>query len=429
MSSKKTVYPFPKKWQAKLLSLMIINGSQIVNEKLVKSEYFESPTHSTIAEVVIDMYEKYGVPLTFTAVKEALRKDSERSEFKKAVKELDKLKSKIKPIEEKLILDQVRRFAQHQSVRVSLRSSMELLEEDKIEELSEMWQKALLVGQERGAGEESFYFSSFSERNRRRLEKPEILSTLITNLDMLLSDGGFSRKELNVFLGLPGSGKSFALDWMAKVAIVQKKKVIIYTLEMSADKVATRLDASFSGVAIRELRTSTTKISKKLSKFQRLYGDSLLIKSYPAKTVTIQNIRSHLIEKKMQGFEPEVVIVDYVNLIKRNPETEGSYQGLGDVYIELRSLVQEFNMWGITAAQSNRAGFEAKIIGMKDIGESFEGAMHSDVILTLNQTEDEKQKNHMRIYIAKNRNNLDSKTIPITTNFDKGTFYRRSTGE
>lgn len=418
-------YPFPKKWQAKLLGLLIVNGSQIVNEGLVKPEYFESPHHSNIAEVVIGLYEKYGVPLTFSAVKEALRDSLNKGAFKKTVRELDKLKTKIKEIEEKLIIDEVRKFAQHQSIKISLRESMELLEQNRIDQMEQMWQKAFIVGKERGAGDESFYFSSFAERNKRRMERPETISTLITNLDMLLADGGFNRGELNVFLGLPGSGKSFALDWIAKAAIVQRKKVIIYTLEMSADRVAGRLDASFSGVEIRELRNQPTKIQKKLKHFRQLYGDSLLIKSFPAKTASVQTLRSHLLEKKMQGFEPEVIIVDYINLLKRNPEIESSYQGLGDVYIELRSLVQEFNLWGITAGQSNRAGFEAKIITMKDIGESFEGAMHSDVIITLNQNEDEKQKGMMRLYLAKNRNELDSKTIPIQTNFSKGSFYRR----
>lgn len=423
---KKDRYPFPKSWQRKLLALMIVNGAQIINEGLVKPEYFESPHHSHISEIVIELYEKYGVPLTFTAVKEALRDSLEKAAFKKTTRELEKLKGRVKEIEEKLIIEQVRKFAQHQSIKISLRESMELLEENKIDDMESMWQKSFIIGKERGAGDESFYFSSFAERNKRRMERPETISTLITNLDILLADGGFNRGELNVFLGLPGSGKSFALDWIAKAAIVQKKKVIIYTLEMSADRVAGRLDASFSGVEIRELRKQPTKISKKLKHFKRLYGDSLLIKSYPAKTVTVQTLRSHLLEKKMQGFEPDVIIIDYINLLKRNPEHESSYQGLGDVYIEVRSLVQEFKMWGITAGQSNRAGFEAKMITMKDIGESFEGAMHSDVIITLNQTEDEKQKGIMRLYLAKNRNELDSKTIPIQTNFSKGSFYRRS---
>jgi len=422
---KTAKYRFPRNWQRKLLSLLIANGTQIIVEDLVKSEYFERPVHAQIAEVVINLYKEYGVPLTFSAVREALREQVPEDDFPRIEKALKSLRVPLKEVEEKLITDQVRRFAQHQAAKSAAFASRDLIEQDQIEELETMWSQAFRVGKQDKTGIERFYFSSFAERAKKRQERPDILLTLIKPLDRNLNDGGFARKELNVFLALPSGGKSFALDHMAKAAIIQKKKTIFYTLEMSWERVAGRLDASFSGVEIRELRGSTSKVSKKLSTLEKQFGDSLLIKEYPANLVTVATIRSHIISSKMMGFEPEVIIIDYINLLSRDPTIEGSYKGLGDVYIQLRSLAQEFNLWCITAGQSNRSGFDSEVITMKDIGESFEGAMHSDVLLTLNRTEAERQGNMMRIYIAKNRNELDSIFIKIQTNFKKGALFKR----
>lgn len=425
---KKETYPFPKSWQKKLLAIFITSGARIAAEGLIKSEYFERPLHGQIAELVINLYSKYGVPLTYEAVRVAVKnKFKDTDDQQQCFAFLDKLeKVKIRDIERELITDQVKRFASHQAAKIALHNSVSLLEADNLDELRKQWEKAFLVGRGQGIGEEIEYFSDIKQRSQRRTEKIEIIATLIPLLDIHLNSGGFNRKELNVFLGLPGTGKSFALDWVAKAAILQKKKGIFYSLEMSVDRVAARLDASFSGVEIRELRDKEVTVAKKLGGMQRRYGDALIIKSYPAQSVGISAIRNHIIEKKMTGFNPDFIVLDYINLLARDENRSASmYKGLGDVYIGLRALCQEYNLWGITAGQSRRASYDAKLITMKDISESFEGAMHADVIISLNQTETEHQKGILRLFLAKNRNEISGKVFSIRTNFSKGTFYTR----
>lgn len=426
MSDEK--YTFPRSWQARLLSYLIVDGSRLITERLVKPEYFESIHHATIASTAIDLYEKHGVPLTFAAIKESIRSDAgEEEDTRKVVRALNDLPRSIKPIEEKLILDHVRKFAQHQAIKISVRQSIDLLETDSIDEIEKSWNAALMVGRQDTVGQEVKFFSSFKERRKRFLEKPDVIGTLVTPLDKCLEAHGVHKKELVVFLGLPSSGKSFALQHMAKAGVIQKKNTVAISLEMSAQKYSARLDASFTGVEIRELRDKIDRVEKKLDRFERQFGDRLIIKEYPAGTLSVPGLRSYLLNLKLRGFNPEVLIVDYINLLGRNAEidSENTFKGLGNVYIDLRALAQELNLWCITAGQSHRAGFEAELITMKEIGESFEGAMHSDVIISLNRTQEEKDKGLMRLYLAKNRNELDSIIIPISTNFSKGSFYKR----
>jgi len=417
-------YPFPIQWQLKLLALMINNGATFVSEDLIKSEYFENPHHGTIASTVIKLYKKYGTALTYGAVKQAINKTVDKDEFNEIKRVFKKLKKPIKEIEEKLITDQVKRFARHQEIKSAIRSGIDLLEKDDLEALETKWMNALSVGKRSTAISSQFFFSSFDKRHKRRMKVPEVLGTLIPELDELLHDGGFHRGELNVFLALPGHGKSFALDHMAKAAVLQKKKVVFYTLEMSADKAAGRLDAAFSGVEIKNLRLKHKRISKKLEYYEKKFGDSLLIREFPAKSLSVGMLRSDLLSLKLQGFKPDVIIVDYINILGRS-SNDDSYRNLGDVYIDLRGLAQEFNIWCITAGQSNRGGFKSELITMKDIGESFEGAMHADVIITLNRLQAEKKSKTLRLYLAKNRNEIDNITITIQTAFHRGLFYKR----
>lgn len=421
-------YTFPRSWQSRLLAYLIIDGSKLITEKLVKPEYFESIHHANIASTAIDLYEKHGVPLTFASIKEAIRSEAgEEDDTRKVMRSLNDLPRSIKPIEEKLILDHVRKFAQHQAIKISVRNSIDLLETDDIEGIEKSWNEAMMVGRQQGAGQEVKFFSSFRERRKRFLEKPDVIGTLIAPLDAVLESHGVHKKELVVFLGLPSSGKSFALQHMAKAAVIQKKNTVVLSLEMSAQKCAARMDASFTGVEIRELRDNIDRVEKKLDRFERQFGDRLIIKEYPAGMISVPGLRSYLLNLKLRGFDPEVLIVDYINLLGRSADidAENTYKGLGNVYIELRSLAQELNLWCITAGQSNRAGFKAELITMGEIGESFEGAMHSDVIITLNRNQEEKEKGLMRLFLAKNRNELDSMIIPISTNFAKGSFFKR----
>ena len=417
-------YPFNKIWQKKLLSLLIVDGAVLVSEKLVKADYFEQPQHVIIASAVLKLYKLYGSSLTFPAVKQYLRKQIDnKSDFKKVVRILNKLKTKIKPVERKLIIDQVATFARHQAFKQVIRDSIELLEKNDLETLEKKLLYALAVGKQRSASILHNYFADFAERNRRRNIPTDVIHTLIPALDSFLNARGFNRRELNVFLSGTSGGKSFALDHIAKAAVLQKKKVIIYTFEMGADLVAARLDAAFTGLEIRELKNKPVTISKRIRKFRKIYGDAILIREFPSRTLDVAGLRADLLSLRLQGYTPEVLIVDYINLLGRDSGKKDSYASLGNVYIELRGLVQELNMWGITAAQSNRGAFKNDIIQMDDIAESFEGAMHSDIILSLNRTAGEKDRNRLRIYLAKNRNELDNKVIPIHTDFKRGLFY------
>ena len=127
------------------------------------------------------------------------------------------------------------------------------------------------------------------------------------------------------------------------------------------------------------------------------------------------------------GFIPDVVIADYVNIIG---EGTGKYIGnryksLGNVYQDLKRLSKDRKMIIWTAAQSNRSGMGMELITSANIAESFEGVHIANVIISLNRTPEERKREALRIFLAKNKTSLAEIVIPIHTNFKKGAFYRK----
>ena len=68
---------------------------------------------------------------------------------------------------------------------------------------------------------------------------------------------------------------------------------------------------------------------------------------------SVGTLRSYLASLRMFGFSPDVIIVDYINLMQMDGDHDTRYEGLGGVYVGLRSIAQEPDVVMVTAAQAN----------------------------------------------------------------------------
>ena len=120
---------------------------------------------------------------------------------------------------------------------------------------------------------------------------------------------------------------------------------------------------------------------------------------------------------KNTGFEPDMIIVDYADLIKPggNSKEEKRHQ-LEALYEELRGISQEVKCPIWTASQTNRSGLSAEVITMESISEAFNKCFVADFIFSVSRTVSDKETNTGRIYVAKNRNGPDGIIYPIFMN-------------
>lgn len=379
-------YDFNEAFQSKLLSLVFIGT---VSPTIVQASYFTNPIHSEICDSIITLRQEYGDITPDMLETHLLRKKTFRDrEYKQELREmLPSIFKVVKRSERSYLFDLAFKFAKLQQYRDFFRQGVDILQDattESLEQLDQLFTETSMVSKiDEDIGD--FYFSSLPTRLKyRNQEKKDILSTCIPPLDKCLADGGISKGELLVFAGLASQGKSFSLLHMATAALVQNKKVIFYSLEMEAYKIATRLDASFTGVLTHEVKEYGERIEKRLTNLQKQFGDNLLIKRMPAGRTRVSDLEAHLDTMKFKGFIAEVIIVDYINLMRPESTTrEGRHRDLGDVYIGLKGLGQARSLYPITAAQSNRTGFNAPLITIQHFADTFEGGMHCLVSTSL----------------------------------------------
>ena len=147
------------------------------------------------------------------------------------------------------------------------------------------------------------------------------------------------------------------------------------------------------------------------------------IKEYPTQSVTVENLRSYCENLKRSGFFPDFIVVDYADLLRSDTQYSEKRHEHSHIYETLRgwAVEEEIPLW--TAAQANRASLSKSQVTVADIAEDFGKAMIADVIVGLCQNKKEKERQEMRLFIAKNRDGTSGLEVLVRTDFTHGRFY------
>ena len=217
--------------------------------------------------------------------------------------------------------------------------------------------------------------------------------------------GGLTRGDLGVVVASPGFGKTRTLVHIsARNFAVARRRCAFVTLELSGPAVAERFDLHFR----RAEAGATWQHIKRC--FESGTG-GLDIYDYSAERCTVATVRALLTRAIAKQRPYDLVCIDHLNLMSpsRAYGTEAShmYQMYGDITRDLRKLALQFGLVVWTSAISSREGhrkmLEGGLIDTQDIGESFQIGYVSDVIISLNQTIQEREQGTARIHLAKNR--------------------------
>ncbi len=237
--------------------------------------------------------------------------------------------------------------------------------------------------------------------------------------------GGIGEKRLLTVVGPQGGGKSSLMINFACGALMAKKDdgggrtVVHYTLELSEHEVALKYDASLSGVAINSIIGNKESVLYKIK--QKLPpGSKLFIKEYPMKQASIQTIKSHLQRLKLKNVIPDLIIVDYGDLL-RGPDVgknQPKRDGLEAIWQDLKSLAQQTKIPIITASQANRSGYNAEVILPDQIAEDISKVSTTDILLTMARNPEQKLSGQGKMYLGKNRQGRDGLILNYTINTD-----------
>ena len=196
------------------------------------------------------------------------------------------------------------------------------------------------------------------------------------------------------------SHNSMFLVHLGAHALKSGYNVLHYTLELSEVNIGIRYDASLTGISQNDAHNLKDAIKEMLP---GMTNGRLFIKSYPTKGANIQTLKNHIRLLESRDFKPDIVIVDYADIMRSTRGFEQKRFELESVYEELRAMGQELNLAIWTASQTNRSGVNSDIIDLDMIGESFAKVQIADVVITFSRQQKDKLKKSGKVYIAKNR--------------------------
>jgi hypothetical protein len=300
-------------------------------------------------------------------------------------------------------------FCKNQEIKKAIVSSVELLNNGDYESIKALVDNALKAGLERNVGHE--YKTSVEERY---LES--VRNTVKTQWEAIddIADGGLGKGELGVFVAPAGIGKSWALVNVGAAAAKAGLNVIHYTLELNEAYVGLRYDSVMTGIAAQELKYNIEEVKKNVENIK----GNLIVKYFPTKGATVNTIASHIERCRANGFPPDMIIVDYADLL-RGKGKEVRLE-LGNIYEDLRGLAGEHEIPVWTASQANRSALEDDIIGAEKIAESYSKIMTADFVVSLSRKIEDKIAGTGRWHVIKNRFGPDGITFPSKMNASNG---------
>lgn len=231
------------------------------------------------------------------------------------------------------------------------------------------------------------------------------------DLDMLnkITNGGLSKKTLNIILAGTGVGKSLAMCHFAAANLMMGKNVLYITMEMAEERIAERIDANLLELTMDSLKMVEKRVfNSRIEKVRGKTQGKLIVKEYPTASAHSGHFRALIEELKMKrAFIPDIIYIDYLNICSSQRMKMGgsvnSYTYIKAIAEELRGLAGEYKVPLVSATQTTRGGFANTDPGLEDTSESFGLPATADLMLALIATEELDQMNQIMVKQLKNR--------------------------
>ena len=270
------------------------------------------------------------------------------------------------------------------------------------------------------------YFNVDEHFERLKRLNVDRIRTRIPIIDRALGNGieeagGLANKELIAFASATGVGKSFVLCIAgANMLREERKHVLHYTFEMSEERTALRYNMALLSKTAPDILEDIDDSKERLKHIGTMVNRHLVIKEFPTKTASVNTLRSHIRKLREQmKFTPDVIIVDYGDIMRSVSKFNNRYEEQGSIFMELRGLAQELDVPILTATQTNRGSMDKDIITAADLGDSFDKARIMDAIFALIQKPEDKEDGRLRIYEMKNRNGASGKMYGYELEYSK----------
>ena len=406
-----TFSKFGKSFQEKLVKTILFDrnfANQM--EEVLDTNYLELKYLQVFVDLLFQHKQSYPHP-TYEAMVSVVRTQTEDysdSIIKQVIEFMARIKSNaIGDDDEEYVKEKSLDFCKKQKLKEAILKSVDLLQSQSFDQIQKVINEAMNLGADNDHGHD--WHKDVLDRFEMKMRNP--ISTHWDEIDSI-TKGGLGKRELGVVVAPTGAGKSMALAHLGAYAVIKGKTVVHYTLELADTVVGQRYDSCITGIELKNLMSMKDSI---VMAIEHIPG-KLIIKEYPTKSASTRTITGHLEKLRQKGINPDMIIVDYADLLKPTAtgfKSQELRHSLGNIYEELRGIGQTFDIPVWTASQTNRSGLNAEVITMEAISEAFSKCFVADFICSISRTIEDKTENKGRMFVAKNRNGIDGIVYPM----------------
>jgi replicative DNA helicase len=400
-------------FQIKVLSSLLTHKEFLVNiHDIISEEYFENQAQKWAIKEVLNYYDKYHTTPSLDILKVELQKvDNEVLQI--SIKE--QLKQAFVSSDDDLeyVQEEFTNFCKNQQLKKALMSSVDLLKAGDFDGIRFIVDNALKAGQDKNIGHE--YVKDIEERYRENSR-----STVPTPWDKInnLLQGGLGNGDFGLIFGNPGGGKSWSLVSLGGHAVRLGYNVLHYTLELGEEYVGKRYDAFFTKIPVNKIDSQRDKVEEIIP---QLPG-KLIIKEYPTGRASVSTIESHIAKSTSMGVKPDLVIIDYVDLLSSRKTNRERKDEIDDIYTSTKGLARQLDIPIWSVSQVNRAGANDNVIQGDKAAGSYDKIMITDFCMSLSRKKEDKVNNTGRFHLMKNRYGMDGITFGIEADTSTGHF-------
>jgi replicative DNA helicase len=400
-------------FQIKVISALLTHKEYLTNiHDIISEEYWDNQAQKWIIKEILNYYDRYHTTPSMDVLKIEMKR-IDNDVLALSIKEQLKLAYQSTDEDLKYIQEEFSTFCKNQQLKKALLNSVDLLKAGDFDGIKFLVESALKAGQDKNVGHE--YNKDIESRFRE--DARTIVSTPWDKVNDILQ-GGLGNGDFGLIFGNPGGGKSWSLVALGGHAVKMGYNVLHYTLELGEAYVGRRYDAFFSNIPVDRVLKNREKIEAILPE---LPGE-LIIKEFPTGRATIGTIESHIRKVTDLGTKPDLIIIDYVDLLSTKKRTADRKGEIDDIYTSTKGLARELNLPIWSVSQVNRAGAKDNVIEGDKAAGSYDKMMITDFCMSLSRKAKDKVNGTGRFHIMKNRYGMDGLTFGVKADTSTGHF-------
>jgi hypothetical protein len=166
--------------------------------------------------------------------------------------------------------------------------------------------------------------------------------------------------------------------------------------------------------------------TRKMTNLSMAVGDAdLRVQCFPPYVGTIRDVESCLLDWKQDGFKPDIVVLDYADIMGQIPgsKVREERHRLDEIWKYMKGMAQHHRFLLFTASQTNRSGIKADMLDTTAIAEDIRKVAHVDKFLAINQKPLEKRYGYYRV------SKLADRHIDFGDDYQVGVLYQLDMGQ